>query len=270
MTANNQSRDPLGDRMKVYERQEAGRRVLAGVPVCARLDGRGFSTWTRGLARPYDRRLSDLMVASTEHLVRMSGATVGYTQSDEITLVWARTDADRLFFDGKYQKLTSILASMLTAYFNAEAPARIPERAGRPAMFDCRVWQVPTLREAVNVLIWRELDATKNSISMTAREHFSHKQLHGKSSAEMQDLLHSVDVNWNIMPTFFKRGTYILAQHTEEPFTAEEFDALPPLHAARTDPNLIVRRRRVGPVEIPPLRMVADPIARLFGKEGAP
>ena len=61
--------DDLGDRMKVYESAEAGRRLMDQLPICARIDGKGFSKFTRELKRPYDERLSQLMVATTVHLV---------------------------------------------------------------------------------------------------------------------------------------------------------------------------------------------------------
>ena len=163
--------DDLGDRMKEYELAEAGRRLMARLPICVRIDGKRFSRFTEGLKRPYDERLSRLMVATTQHLVEESAALAGYTQSDEISLLYYDEDPKtQLFLDRRIQKLTSILSSMATGYFNAHLGSHIPEKAGSVALFDCRVWSVPTLDEAANTFLWRELDATKNSVSMAARE----------------------------------------------------------------------------------------------------
>ena len=104
---------PLGDRMKDYEKRETARRPLPMLPVCVRLDGKRFSRWTKGLERPYDPRLSALMVDTTRHLLDETSAVIGYTQSDEISLVlWSDDPKRQLFLDGRLQKLVSILASI--------------------------------------------------------------------------------------------------------------------------------------------------------------
>src|SRR5262245_53206698 len=103
--------DSLGDRMKQYEAAEAGRRLMPLVPALVRLDGRAFHSFVRGLARPFDKRLSDLMLDTATFLVRETNATVGYTQSDEISLAWVAEEYDtKIFFDGRVQKMTSTLA----------------------------------------------------------------------------------------------------------------------------------------------------------------
>ncbi len=201
---------PLGDRMKGYERTETGRCFLPLLPVCARIDGKGFSRWTDGLERPYDARLSELMVATTKRLVEETQALVGYTQSDEINLLYNSEDAKRpIFLEGRVQKLTSILASMATAWFNAGVPSRIPERADQPALFDCRCWAMPTKEEAAEFFLWRERDATKNSLAMAARHHYPHDELLGLKTSALHDRLHDVGVNWSEYPAFFKRGVFV-------------------------------------------------------------
>jgi tRNA(His) guanylyltransferase len=258
----------LGDRMKLYERAEAGRRFLPLLPICVRIDGKRFSTWTAGLARPYDQRLSDLMVDVTVRLVEETQALLGYTQSDEISLVFYSSDLARATpFDGRVQKLTSILASMATSFFNIQLPARIPERADRPALFDCRAWTVPTREEACNALLWRERDASKNSLSMAARHYYPHQQLDGAKGPQLHELLHAVGVNWNDYPAFFKRGSFIRRELVARPFTTEELDALPPLHTARKNPDLVVERWSVRRVEMPPFDKVSNRVEVVF--EGA-
>ena len=132
--------DDLGDRMKVFEQAEAGRRFLPLLPVVARLDGRGFSSFTRGLQRPFDSRMSDLMIETTKALVDETVAVCGYTQSDEITLAWYSDDyRSQIFFDGKIQKMVSTLAAIASVTFNKLLPQFLPEKVTAAPTFDCRV-----------------------------------------------------------------------------------------------------------------------------------
>ncbi|HHO52929.1 MAG TPA: hypothetical protein ENK18_19150, partial [Deltaproteobacteria bacterium] len=258
-------RSDLGDRMKGYEGREAGRRLMPRLPICVRIDGKRFSRFTKGLHRPYDTRLSELMVATTTHLVKQSNATIGYTQSDEISLILYQTGPrGEVMFDRRIQKLTSVLASMTTAYFNHHLADHIPEKAGQLALFDCRVWAVPDREEATNTLLWRELDATKNSISMAARAHYSHKQLMNRSGSEMLEMLFARGIDWNDFPAFFKRGTYVQRRRELRRFEAEELARLPPQHQAHSDPELMVERWIIQRLELPPLRRLSNRVAVVF------
>jgi len=255
----------LGDRMKLYERVEAGRRLLPLLPICARIDGKRFSKFTAGLARPYDERLSRLMIDVTCYLVEHTAARVGYTQSDEISLLFcAETFDQQVFLDGRVQKMTSILASMATARFATLLGERIPERAGHLALFDARVWNLPNRDEAANVFLWREQDAAKNSIAMAARHYYPHAALDGKDGPAMHELLFQQGVNWNDYPAFFKRGTFVQRRTSARPFSADELAALPPRHAAHRDPGLLVERSEVRPLDLPPLGRVTNRVDVLF------
>ncbi len=263
--------DGLGDRMKRYEAAEAGRRLMPLLPVLARLDGRGFHSFVRGLDRPFDARLSHLMIDTATALVRETNATIGYTQSDEITLAWVADGPDsQTLFDGRTQKLTSVLAALGTAHFHRRLPAFLPpEYAARVPVFDCRVWNVPTLDEAANVFLWRELDATKNSVAMAARAYYAHSAVHGKNRAELHELLWQKGVNWNDYPPFFKRGTYIRTRTVARAFTAQEREALPEKHAARGNAALVIERTACGPIELSPLVTVENRVGVLFRDEVA-
>jgi tRNA(His) guanylyltransferase len=261
--------DDMGDRMKMYEMAEAGRRCMPLLPILARIDGRSFSKFTHGLQRPFDRRLSQLMIDTVKYLVRETNAACGYTQSDEITLAWyAATFDSQVIFDGRISKLCSVLASLTTVYFNRHLPAHLPaEYADRLPHFDARVWTVPNLEEAANVFLWREFDATKNSISMAARAHYSHKQLDNKNGGEMLAMLKDKGANWDDFPDFFKRGTYVQRRKTLRKFTVDELDRLPPLHEARKDPELMVERTDYVALELPPLARVGNRVGLLFHGE---
>lgn len=258
--------DALGDRMKLYEFAEAGRRLMPLLPILARVDGRSFSRFTRGMDRPFDGRMSAAMVATTVHLVRETGACMGYTQSDEISLAWHSADAkSQIWFDGRVCKMVSQLAAQATVAFYREALLRMPGYADRLPTFDARVWQVPNRAEGANAFLWREWDATKNSLSMAASAHYSHKALLGKNSREKHDMLLAAGVNWNDYPAFFKRGTYVQRRAVLRPFSAAEIDALPPKHEARSNPGLEVSRTEVAALDLPPLGSLANRESVIFG-----
>jgi len=255
----------LGDRMKKYEAAWDA-NLMPFVPAIARLDGKAFHTFTRGLERPYDQRLSTLMVETTRFLVGDLGACIGYTQSDEISLVWfVEKIGTELPFDGRTLKLASILAAKASVYFNKRLPDLLPEKIGQSPVFDCRVFSVPTQTEAANCILWRELDATRNSISMAAQACFSHNQLMGKNCDEMQEMLfQEKGINWNDYPSFFKRGTYIQKRVVERPFTSDEIDKLPPKHAARTNPDLKIWRTDYRVLDLPPIPKITNREAVIF------
>lgn len=253
--------DDFGDRMKMYEGIEAQRRLIPLLPVIARLDGMCFSKFTRGMKRPFDPAFSGLMAETTLFLVQETNALLGYTQSDEITLVWKVPDfRSQIMFDGRVQKMTSYLAGFCTAYFNLAAPRFLaPEfYDGKMPLFDCRVWNVPSETEAANTVLWREKDATKNSISMAAQSVYSHKQLDGKSSDEKQEMLFQKGINWNDYPDFFKRGVFFQKIVRKRKFTTEELELLPAKHEARTNPELEIERSEVAKVEMPPFSKVTN------------
>lgn len=228
------SKDLLGDRLKAAEQVEAGRRANKTLPLLARLDGKAFHTFTKGLKRPYDTRLSDLMLDTTKYLVEQTHARLGYTQSDEISLYWdlsldENPDAEYLH-SGKFQKLTSVLASMAGAYFSRELPARIPEKASALPIFDCRVWNAESRRDVYLNFLWRQNDAIKNSISMAAQAHFSPKQLHGVGSEEKKRLLREVGAPWEAEPVFFKSGSFVKRVAKTVTLTAEQLQKIPEKH----------------------------------------
>lgn len=257
--------DRLGDRMKEYEGAYS-QRAMPLIPICARLDGKCFHNWCRDLKRPFDSDFLRLMGHVTKYLVTETAARVGYTQSDEITLIFHSDNPDsRVFFDGKLQKMVSILASMATAEFN-NAFRKIKTLENKPlAYFDCRVWQVPNLTEATNVLVWREHDCTRNSITMAAQTQYSHRQLLKKSSAEMQEMLFSKGINWNDYPARFKRGLYVARRKVEREFTLEEISRIPPKH--RPLPGQKVVRTSVLPLDLPPICRIVNRVGVFFNGE---
>lgn len=209
----------LGDRIKTYEKLETSDRFMPMLPIYARIDGRSFSKFTKGMTKPYDQTLSHIMMEVTKYLVEETGACIGYTQSDEISLVFFQKSMESdVFFSGKKQKMVSVLAGLATAKFVELALKFYPvECAKRLPVFDCRVFQVPSKVEAVNCFIWRSQDAVRNSIQMAGRAVFSHSELDRKNQSNILDmLLNEKGINWNDYPKFFKEGTFWQRQNYEK------------------------------------------------------
>lgn len=265
------SSDSLGDRMKLFEQQEAGRIAFRQLPLMARLDGRAFHSFCRGLKRPFDSRFSDLMLETTKFLVDETQAKIGYVQSDEISLCWILENHEQEFlFNGKFQKLTSILAASATAFFNKRLSVNIPEKSHLLPVFDCRVWNVPTLKEAYHAILWRQQDATKNAISMAAHTYFSHKSLQGQDGPTMQERLWAEKgINFNDYPPFFKRGVFVKRRKVMKPLDPEQLARMPEEHRiAWSVPGTMVERTVIEPMDIW-LSKEEDPLSILFG-DGLP
>ena len=263
------SKDNFGDRMKRYEEIEVGRRFIPLMPIYARLDGRAFSTFTRGLERPYDQRITTIMLETTKYLVKETQAIIGYTQSDEINLLWLQDlPYSQMFFDGKIQKIVSVLAGMASAKFTIsclKSGEDICMRALKytPA-FDCRVFQLPNKEEAANVLLWREKDATKNAISMAARAYYPHRDLQNKTSSEMQEMLFQKGINFNDYPAFFKRGSFVRRVFIEKSLTNKELLRIP--EENRPDVGKTFIRSGVERMEMPNFTKVKNREAVIFDR----
>ena len=225
-------KDSLGDRMKTYE--AASKTYLTcRTPVIIRIDGKAFHTFTKGFKKPFDHIFVKSMQETMRYLCQnIQGCVFGYTQSDEISLVLVDyTNLESCaWFDNQVQKIVSVAASMATMAFSKafdkyrneyieavmelqdgdiesdylEALWRAEERG---AMFDARAFNLPK-EEVANYILWRQQDASRNSVNSVAQAHFSHKELQGKSNSQMQDMLFiAKGINWNDFPTYLKRGT---------------------------------------------------------------
>jgi tRNA(His) 5'-end guanylyltransferase len=217
-------KDQLGDRMKDFYEDRTRFKLARRTNTIIRIDGKAFHTYTRGLKRPFDEGLMEDMNKTTEYLCQnIQGAKFGYVQSDEISILITDYDdiSTHAWFDGNLQKMASIAASLATAEFNRLRLARIlyedPTKVWseiissyKLAMFDARVFQIPYQEEVINYFIWRQQDATRNSISSVAQANFSAKELHGKKTNQMQDMLMvQKGINWNDFTPREKRGSLI-------------------------------------------------------------
>lgn len=219
----------LGDRMKEFESPSTSRKAFIGQPIIVRLDGNAFHTFTKGLKRPYDERLSSLMVHTMDSLVERFNARLGYVQSDEISLMFYENDISKQYiFNGRFQKFESLIAAYASVVFNRMLHKVIPEKANETPIFDCRAFVVPTLEDAYLTFLWRQNDCTKNAVSMAAQSMFSHKELQGKHSNEMQEMMFSVHgVDFNDYPYFFKRGIFCRKENVSRFLNEYELSMIP-------------------------------------------
>ena len=227
------TRDDLGTRMKTFYEEIPKTKLMRRCPVTIRIDGKAFHTFTRGFQKPFDEVLIEAMQKTMKYLCEnIQGCVLGYTQSDEITLILV--DYKKLnssaWFDYEVQKMCSIAASMATMAFNRFLMYEYEEfnrwvNEGNPtdedrrlndiyydamckgAMFDARCFNIPK-EEVTNLIYWRQLDASRNSIQMVGQANFSHKELQNKSCNQIQDMLmEQKGINWNDLPIYQKRGS---------------------------------------------------------------
>lgn len=250
--------DEFGNRMKAYEAVETARKLDPMLPIYARIDGRAFSSFTRGMGRPFDARMTAAMVETTKHLVHETNARIGYTQSDEISLVWlADTPESDVLFSGKVQKMCSVLASMAAAKFATVTPEGYGHRLPH---FDCRVFQLPSREETANAFLWRAMDARKNAISMVAQAHFSHKALFGKDQRAMLAMLDAAGVDFESFPVVHRRGAFIRRTARERELTTDELARIPEKHR----PTGPVMRSEMVVLDMPPFNKVINRAAVIF------
>jgi tRNA(His) guanylyltransferase len=199
-------KDDLGRRLKQDYEDALRIHLPRRSYVVIRIDGKGFHKFTAGLERPYCRRLADALDAAARHLCQeMIGCRFAYGQSDEYSFLltdFEREDA-ALWFDGNLQKIVSVSASLFTGAFNKAF------ESDKVAAFDSRVMVISRREEVARYFLWRQLDASANSLNMLASAHFSHKELLGKSTSEKHDMLHSTGLNWAHEPSDFKRGRVV-------------------------------------------------------------
>lgn len=234
-------RDELGARMKEFYEAVPKTKLTRRIPVAIRIDGKAFHTFTHGFTKPFDEVLIRTMTETMKYLCEnIQGCVLGYTQSDEITLILI--DYKELntstWFDNEIQKICSVSASMATMAFNRAFAKNVDEwgRSVFPswddggtnekidkslaklnevyqkaiekgALFDSRCFNIPK-EEVANLVYWRQLDAMRNSIQMVGQANFSHRELQGKSCNDIKNMLIEEKlINWDELPTYQKQGS---------------------------------------------------------------
>lgn len=191
----------LGDRMKAYE--ETFRNVLpVRMPAVIRLDGKAFHSLTKNCKRPFDDELRRCLVDAAWAILQEIPGRMAYCQSDEVSILlidYNKFDTEQ-WFHGVVQKIVSVSASMMGVEFSM--------RWKKAGYFDGRVFVVPE-RDIKNYFIWRQRDAMRNAVSMAAQAQFSTKQLLGKHSDAMIEMLRKKDIKFGDYPDWFRMGTVV-------------------------------------------------------------
>ena len=232
--------DELGKRIKGYYENIPKIKLMRRTPVIIRIDGKAFHTFTRGFKKPFDEILIKSMQETTKYLCEnIQGCVLGYTQSDEISLLLVdyKNLNSSAWFDYEVQKICSISASMATMAFNKSFTKNAEEFMSdcassyemegsygketeewrlcgiyqkaleKGAMFDSRCFNIPK-EEVVNYLYWRQIDAIRNSIQMVGQANYSSKQLDGKSCNRIKEMLLSEkNIDWDSLPIYQQRGS---------------------------------------------------------------
>ncbi len=195
----------LHDRMKLYE-SVTDLRLVPRTPAILRVDGRGFSKFTRAFNKPFDDNILYAMQYVAQRISKeFQGVVFAYGQSDEISfmLIDYKNHESQMVFGGGVSKICSVAAGLASAVFN-KGLFKLTNNLFE-AHFDARVFSIPE-SDVPNYFYWRNKDCVRNSVSMVAQQHFSHSQLQGKNRDEMIEMLHSVGVNWGEFDDDFREG----------------------------------------------------------------
>lgn len=224
-------------KMRIYE-TASDTTIIPNVYIVARIDGRSFTRLTKEVHKfdaPYDIRFRDMMVETVQHLMDCGfRITYGYTQSDEISLLF---DFNEETFQRKERKLNSVLAG--------EASAKFSLLLGDTGAFDCRICQLPSKTLVVDYFRWRNEDAHRNALNshcywelrnegLTPQDASS--KLSGVSVADKNELLFKKGINFNELPTWQKRGIGVRWEEYEK-------DAINP----KTGKDVKAKRRHLQP-----------------------
>ncbi len=211
----------IGERMKAYYEKPYNIVLPMRMPVIIRLDGKGFHQLTKNMDKPFDNEFVEMMIAIGTYLVEeIQGAVFAYGQSDEISILlhnYKRLDSQG-WFANEIQKMVSISAGLASGFFS--------KLVKKIVVFDSRVFVLPEV-EVANYFIWRQQDATRNSIQMLARSLYSHKECYKKNTKQLQDMIVAKGKNWNDIETRFKRGWTVLdrsGSHLEPPIFTKDRD----------------------------------------------
>lgn len=222
--------EELAKRMKVWEEAETSRTFHTDFPLYARLDGRAFHAFTRGMERPFDVRFHNAMTETTRSLMKEFHANIGYHQSDEISLAWTAKPEGDLIFGGRIFKIITALAAHASVVFNHYVAEYWPEKVSKVPTFDCRACQMPEWGNVLEMFEWRVMDARRNSKSMLAQSIFSHKELQKKGSAKMLDMLRAAGRPWEDESEDFRFGTYYERERATIVLSDEELASIPEMN----------------------------------------
>lgn len=264
--------DLMGERFKSYEACYDF-RIPDRIPVILRLDGRAFSGLTRRLKleRPLDEGFHRAMIKTMIALCgNIQNARFGYTQSDEISiLIYPKYINSSAWFDNRVVKMATAAASLASVHFNHALLDTLSKTRGWPETFleiakacptfDARVFVVP-VHDVCNAFLWRQKDASRNSVGMHCEFYFARKDVEGMGTKDrVNKLMQAISLDWHALPPWKKWGTGTMRRTFEETI----------LRPGNPEPQTVTRSRW-EPVVLPDLRddpgfinqFLADPTIR--------
>eukprot|EP00656_Telonema_subtile_P030698 TRINITY_DN33681_c0_g1_i1.p1 TRINITY_DN33681_c0_g1~~TRINITY_DN33681_c0_g1_i1.p1 ORF type:complete len:324 (+),score=122.48 TRINITY_DN33681_c0_g1_i1:156-1127(+) len=199
----------LGDLIKQRERLES-HTVGGECWVTLRLDGSGFSKLigqlrTLGVFEAgFSPVFAAIMLECVQALMDKFNGVLGYTQSDELTVLIppapvVRNQQQQHSNNGRVLKWCTNAASFVTALFNHRLAAHCKAKEVElPAKllptFDCRMGCFQNEQQATGLLLWRAYDSGVNGISDAVHQcKAEHKDAHNvikKSSRDKLKWLH--------------------------------------------------------------------------------
>lgn len=228
-------------------------RLLPGVWVVIRVDGRSFSGFTSSskFDKPFDPIFHELMVQTTSSLLEQLQGIYAYTESDEISLLFP---PNWDFFDRSLEKVVSISASIASATFT--------HACGTIVNFDSRVWLGASKSQVVDYFRWRQADATRCALNgwcywtlrkAGASENAATAALEGQSTAFKNELLFQHGINFNELPTWQRRGVGLYWEEYEK----EGFNPI-------ENKAVVTKRRRLKVDEELPMKDAYGDFIRYF------
>jgi hypothetical protein len=143
-------------------------------------------------------------------------------------------------------RVQSIQAAYKSGLVSFESFTEALAEANKLAFFDSRVFTIPDPIEVENYFVWRQQDATRNSIQMAGQSMFTHKELHGVTCNQLQEKMWAEkQVNWNDYPEGFKRGRCVV----KETYMVD----VPSSKSGRADYAQVQTERTRWNIEAPPI-----------------
>lgn len=226
----------IGERMKERELKTAQSvwKVEPWQYAILRFDGHNFSKFTNGFKKPFDNKMKNAMQDTTKAVMGKFNATLGYVQSDEITLVFkpkynskeefeASLDKSEHIFGGKRDKLISVITGYISTKFNyyinkymqwcnplEYKPYFTDIVMACEQHFDGRliVFEPSEMTEMLNYFVWRQNDCLRNCTSTWTRFKCGKTAVHKKKFAEMVEMLDATDMKHDMIPFQYKYGVF--------------------------------------------------------------
>lgn len=224
--------DSLEKKCRYYQ-ELANYKLMPNSYVIFHLDGRSFSNFCKRFEKPYDERFMSMMNETAKYLMEeISNVKFAYVQSDEITLIYSDIKEEYtadMWFGNRLCKMCSIASSLATSKFMslmyiAAAAKTVSSTDDIVSVcknipliqFDCKVWNVPSVNDAMAWLLYRQIDCIRNSKQMLGHTYLSHSEMLNKSSDEIIKLVaDKKNIDWNRFNDGAKFGRFIYKASVE-------------------------------------------------------